>query len=220
MYRPRLTPSLLLGLFLSCLLLGAGPAPAVPFPAEAALFVSGVAPASGETALASGVSSSLRPGPGVGAAVVFFEPNDLVTRVALGGSHLPLRLSGPGGGSGGSVDLIPLSILEQRRFAPRGRFRSYVGVGLTLPFTRADLSPALRRAGVEAIRRPDHPALVVDLGTEVTLSGHTALLLDLDWVPYAETLVVVPRGALYKSQNLMLDFNPLTLSVGMAWRPF
>jgi outer membrane protein W len=206
---------------LAAILLAAGRGAALPFPAAVAVFPTGVAPASAETVVAPGRKLSLRPGPGVGAAVVFREPNHLATMVTLGVARLPLRLAGAGGStSGGGIDLVPLSVVEQLR-GTRGRLEPYVGAGITLPLTpRAELSSALRQAGIDAIRRPDHPALVVSAGVDVTLSERTAFVVDLHWVPFAETLVVVPKGEVFKSQELMLDFNPLTVSVGVAWRPF
>jgi len=206
-------------------LLAAGRVAALPsafLPAELELFPAGVAPASAETIVAPGAKLGVRPGPGVGAGLVFLEPNHLATRVTLGIARLPLRLAGAGGSvSGGRIDFVPLSIVEQLRFPAHGRLQPYVGAGLTLPFLpRADLSPASRQVGIATLRRPDHPALVVNLGADVALSETTAFVVDLHWVPFAETLVVVPRGEVFKSQELMLDVNPLTLSVGVAWRPF
>ncbi|HEV7517507.1 MAG TPA: OmpW family outer membrane protein [Thermoanaerobaculia bacterium] len=203
-------------------LLGAtGRGEAALLPSEVAIFPTGVAPASAETVVAPGRKLSLRPGPGLGLGVVFREPSHLATLVTLGVARLPLRLAGAGGStSGGGIDFVPLSVVEQLRF-PRGRLQPYVGAGITLPFTpRTELSGAVRQAGIAAIRRPDHPALVVNAGAEVALSERAALVVDLHWVPFAETLVVVPRGEVFKSQELMLDLNPLTVSVGVAWRPF
>ena len=33
-------------------------------------------------------------------------------------------------------------------------------------------------------------------------------------------LVVLPRGAVFKSQRLGVDFHPVTLSAGLVWRAF
>ncbi len=225
--RPRLprdrfplAPFLLLAAALAAAPPRAEAAAAGLLPSEVSLFAAGVAPASAETVVAPGEKLSLRPGPGAGVGVLFREPNRLATAVTLELARLPLRLAGPGGAvSGGSLDLVPVGVVEQLRFA-HGRLEPYLGAGLTFPFTpRTELSGALRRSGVGAVRRPDHPAFLVNAGIDVALSDRAALVLDLRWVPYAETLVVTPAGASFKSQELMLDFNPLTLSVGVALHP-
>jgi hypothetical protein len=208
-------------------LLAAGSSSALPSwltPAELTVFPTAVAPASAETVVAPGARLGVRPGPGAGFGLVFRGPNHLATLVTLDVARLPLRLTAVGAGgsstSGGRIDFVPLSIVEQLRYR-HGRFEPYVGAGLTVPFLPStQLSNALRQAGVDAIRRPDHPALVVNTGFDFALGERTALVVDLHWVPFAETLVVVPRGEVFKSQELMLDVNPLTLSVGVAWRPF
>jgi hypothetical protein len=193
-------------------------------PEELTVFPTGVAPASAETIVAPGRKLGVRPGPGAGVGLLFSGPNHLATLVTLDVARLPLRLTAAGaaGGStsGGQIDFAPLSIVEQLRYR-HGRFEPYVGAGLTVPFLpTAELSNASRQAGVAAIRRPDHPALVVSTGFDVALSERTALVVDLHWVPFAETLVVVPRGEVFKSQELMLDVNPLTVAVGVAWKLF
>jgi hypothetical protein len=190
-------------------------------PAEWTVFPTGVAPASAETVVAPGAKLGVRPGPGGGVGLLFNGPNHLATSVTLDAARLPLRLTAAGGStSGGEIDFAPLSIVEQLRYR-HGRFEPYVGAGITVPFLLStQLSNALRQAGVDAIRRPDHPALVVSTGFDFALGERTALVVDLHWVPFAETLVVVPRGEVFKSQELMLDVNPLTIGVGVAWRPF
>ncbi len=208
-------------------LLAAGSSSALPswlLPAEWTAFPTGVAPASAETVVAPGAKLGVRPGPGGGVGLLFNGPNHLATLVTLDAARLPLRLTPAGAAgsstSGGQIDFAPLSIVEQLRLR-HGRFEPYVGAGITVPFLLStQLSNALRQAGVDAIRRPDHPALVVNTGFDFALSERTALIVDLHWVPFAETLVVVPRGEVFKSQELMLDVNPLTLAVGVAWRPF
>jgi hypothetical protein len=208
-------------------LLAAGKSRALPswlLPAELSVFPAAVAPASAETIVAPGTELGVRPGPGAGVGLLFRESDPFATLVTLDVARLPLRLTAAGaaGGStsGGQIDFVPLSIVEQLRYI-RGRWELYAGAGLTVPFLpSAGLSNALRQAGVVAIRRPDHPALAVSTGFDVALSERTALVFDLHWVPFAETLVVVPRGEVFKSQELMLDVNPLTVSVGVAWKPF
>jgi len=211
----------LLLLVLATAVVPASRAAAVPLPGEWTFFLSGVAPAARPATVAPGLDLDVRPGPGAGVAATFFEPHDLATLVAFDVSRLPLRLNGPGGSgeSGGQIDFAPLSILEELRFAPDRRVRPYVGAGIIVPFLLGtNLSDALRQAGIAAVRRPDHPALLVGLGADFTLGEHAVLAVDLRWVPYAETLVLVPRGEQFKSQELMRDFNPVTVAVGVAWR--
>jgi outer membrane protein W len=210
--------------FLAVPLLLATVLPVAASPAgQVSLFAAGLDPFSKTTALRPGVGLKLGTGGGVGGTLTVLWTDRLATGFSVGAIRLPLSLSGTAAGSadGGSVDLIPLTVLGERRYEHHGRTQGWVGVGVTLPFvSRASLSPALRRTGFDRIRRPDHPALALATGMDLALSPRASLALDLRWSPVAETLVVIPAGATVKSQQLGIDFRPVTLSAGLAWRAF
>jgi outer membrane protein W len=192
---------------------------------QVSLFAAGLDPFSKTTDIAvntsSGVGLKLGPGGGLGGTFSVAWSERVSTSVSLSAVRLPLKLSGAGSADGGSLDFVPLTVLGERHFALRGRTRAWIGVGFTVPFiAQASLSPALRRAGVAEIRRPEHPAAVLATGLDVALSPRMSLALGLRWSPVAETLVVIPAGAAFKSQRLGVDFRPVTLSAGLAWRAF
>lgn len=221
---PRQT---LLALIPLLLLTGVDRASAAPA-GQVSLFAAGLAPFSKTTDLASDTSSGagleLGPGGGAGGTLSVAWTDRVSTSISLSAVRLPLKLSGGTAGSadGGSLDFLPLTVLGERHFELRGRTRGWVGIGFTVPFlAQASLSPALRRAGVAEIRRPEHPAAVFATGLDVALSPRTSFALSLRGAaPVAETLVVIPAGTTFKSQRLGIDFRPVTLSAGLAWRAF
>jgi outer membrane protein W len=192
---------------------------------QLSLFAAGLAPFSKTVDLtpeaAAGPGLKLGPGGGIGGTFSITWSERVSASVSLSAFRLPLRLSGAGSSDGGSVDFVPLTVLGERHFDLRGRTRGWAGVGFTVPFV-AQTSPsaALRRAGVAEIRRPEHPALVLATGLDRPLSPRSTFNLGLRWSPVAETLVVVPAGTTFKSQHLGVDFRPVTLSAGIAWRAF
>ena len=198
-------------------------AAAAPPAGEVSAFVAGIDPFAHRTAIAPGAGLGIGIGGGVGGTFTLLWSERVATRVSFGVLRLPLTLRGSaaGSGDGGSIDLTPLTVLGQRRFSPRGRTQAYAEVGVTYPFLpQASLSATLRNAGVDRVRRPDHPAFVLGTGADVAVAPRTAVEIELRWAPYAETLVVLPRGAVFKSQRLGVDFHPVTLSAGLVWRAF
>jgi len=190
---------------------------------QVSLFGAGLDPISKRTTIAPGVDLGLGTGGGAGAALTLQWTDSVATHLSLGAVRLPLHLAGSAAASsdGGTIGLLPVTLLGERRFGPRGRTEGWLGVGVTLPFVaRVALSSALHSAGIGTIRRPDHPALALGAGMDVALSPRTAFTMDLRFAPVAETLVVVPRGAVLKSQRSGVDFRPATLSAGLAWRAF
>lgn len=198
------------------------PAGASPFGGRFSVFVSGLDPESRPAAISPGGDLALGTGAGVSGAFTLLWTERRATSVSLGALRLPLELSGSAARSadGGRLGFDPLTVLQQVRFQPRGRTQGYAGAGLTYPFVTASLSPALREAGIDRIRRPDHPALALDAGLDFALAPHTAIELDLRGTPYAETLVIIPQGAALKSQRLEGNLHPVTLSAGLVWRAF
>jgi hypothetical protein len=209
-------------------LLGARGASAAPA-GQVTLFAAGLAPFSKTTDLgpaiepgrASGPGLKLGAGGGAGGTLAVAWSAHVSASISLSAVRLPLKLGGAGSADGGSIDFVPLTVLGERHFELRGQTRGWVGAGFTVPFVaQASLSPALRRAGVAEIRRPEHPAAVFATGLDAPLSPRTSLALTLRWSPVAETLVVIPAGAAFKSQRLGIDFRPVTLSAGLTWRAF
>jgi hypothetical protein len=209
-------------------LLGARGASAAPA-GQVTLFAAGLAPFSktadlgpaSESGPASGPGLKLGAGGGAGGTLAVAWSDRVSTSISLSAVRLPLKLGGAGSADGGSLDLIPLTVLGERHFELRGQTRGWIDAGFTVPFVaQASLSPALRRAGIAEIRRPEHPAAVFATGLDAPLSPRTSLALGLRWSPVAETLVVIPAGAAFKSQRLGIDFRPVTLSAGLAWRAF
>jgi outer membrane protein W len=222
---PRRARLLSLAALLLLLLLPAARGASAAPTGQVSLFAAGLDPFSKTTDIAvntsSGVGLKLGPGGGLGGTFSVAWSERVSTSVSLSAVRLPLKLSGAGSADGGSLDFVPLTVLGERHFALRGRTRGWIGVGFTVPFiAQASLSPALRRAGVAEIRRPEHPAAVLATGLDVALSPRMSLALGLRWSPVAETLVVIPAGAAFKSQRLGVDFRPVTLSAGLAWRAF
>ncbi len=209
-------------LALALLLTTALPAGALPAGGQLSASISGLDPESRPAAISPGVTLSLGMGGGAGGAFTLLWTERRATSVSLGATRLPLELSGGAARSadGGRIDFVPLTVLQKVRFHPRGRTQGYAGAGLTYPFVTAALSPALREAGIDRIRRPDHPALALDAGLDFALAPHTAIELDLRGTPYAETLVIIPQGAALKSQRLEGNTHPVTLSAGLVWRAF
>ncbi len=166
-----------------------------------------------------GLHVGLDSAPGFGAALSTQWNDTLSTRFMASSARPGIRLSGSAAtsGSGGDVGLVPLSLLAQLRAHRFTRVVPYVEGGITYLLASSSLKPALAAAGVTALRRPDHIALLVGAGLKVPLRGPWTADLDVTYRPFAQSLFVVgPAGVVDKEEKV--DVHAVAAAVGFSYR--
>jgi outer membrane protein W len=169
--------------------------------------------------LPSGVHVNLGSTPGFGAALTTRWNDTLSTRFMASYARPEVRLSGSAAasGSGGDVELVPLSLLAQLRARRFVRVVPYVEGGITYLLVSSSVKPALAAAGVTDLRRPDHIALLVGAGLKVPLKETWTLDLDVTYRPFAQSIFAAgPTGVVDKEEKI--DVHAVAAAVGVSYR--
>jgi outer membrane protein W len=176
-------------------------------------------PSSAGLDLQPGFHIGLDSAPGFGAALSTQWNDTLSTRFMASYARPGIRLSGSAAasGSGGDVELVPLSLVAQLRAHRFTRVVPYVEGGITYLLASSSVKPALAAAGVTELRRPDHIALLVGAGLKVPLRGPWTADLDVTYRPFAQSLFVVgPTGVVDKEEKV--DVHAVAAAVGFSYR--
>lgn len=157
--------------------------------------------------------------PGFGAALTTQWNNTLSTRFMASYARPEIRLSGSAAasGSGGDVELIPLSVLAQLRAKRFVHVMPYAEAGITYLLVSSSVRPALSAAGVTGLRRPDHIALIAGAGLKIPLKGHWIADLDATYRPFAQSIFVVgPSRVVNKEEKI--DVHAVAVAGGFSYR--
>lgn len=181
---------------------------------EVSVFAQDLEPRTAGLDLQPGVHVTLGSAPGFGAALTTQWNDTLSTRFLASYARPEIRLSGS---SGGDVELVPLSALVQLRAKRFVRVVPYAEAGITYLLVSSSVKPALAAAGVTALRRPDHIALIAGAGLKIPLKGHWTADLDATYRPFAQSIFVVgPSGVVSKEEKI--DVHAVSVAGGFSYR--
>jgi outer membrane protein W len=186
---------------------------------EVSAFGLELAPRTAGLDLQPGFHVTLGSAPGFGAAFTADWNDTLSTRFLASYARPEIRLSGSSAasGSGGDVELVPLSALVQLRAKRFVRVVPYAEAGITYLLVSSSVKPALSAAGVTALRRPDHIALVTGAGLKIPLKGHWTADLDATYRPFAQSIFAVsPSGVVQKEEKV--DVHVVAVAGGFSYR--
>jgi outer membrane protein W len=186
---------------------------------EVSAFGLGVEPRTAGLDLQPGLPATLGGAPGFGAALTADWNDTLSTRFMASYARPEIRLSGgaAASGSGGDVELVPLSVLVQLRARRFVRAVPYAEAGITYLLVSSSVKPALAAAGVTGLRRPDHIALIAGAGLKVPLKGPWTADLDVTYRPFAQSIfVVTPSGVVQKEEKI--DVHAVAVAGGFSYR--
>ncbi len=186
---------------------------------EVSAFGLGLEPRTAGLDLQPGLHVTLGSAPGFGAALTTQWNDTLSTRFMASYARPEIRLSGSSAASssGGDVELIPLSVLAQLRAKRFVRVVPYAEAGVTYLLVSSSVKPALSAAGVTALRRPDHIALIAGAGLKIPLRGHWIADLDATYRPFAQSIFIVgPSGVVSKEEKI--DVHAVAVAGGFSYR--
>lgn len=186
---------------------------------EVSAFALDLQPRTAGLDLQPGFHVSLGSAPGFGAALTTQWNDTLSTRFMASYARPEIRLSGSSAtsGSGGDVELIPLSVLAQLRAKRFVRVVPYAEAGITYLLVSSSVKPALTAAGVTGLRRPDHIALIAGAGLKIPLKGHWIADLDATYRPFAQSIFAVgPAGVVSKEEKI--DVHAVVVAGGFSYR--
>jgi outer membrane protein W len=169
--------------------------------------------------LQPGFHVTLGNAPGFGAALTADWNDTLSTRFTASYARPEIRLSGSAAvaGSGGDVELVPLSALVRLRAKRFVRIVPYAEAGITYLLVSSSVKPALAAAGVTALRRPDHIALIAGAGLQIPLRGPWIADLDVTYRPFAQSVfAVTPSGVVQKEEKI--DIHAVAVAGGFSYR--
>jgi len=168
--------------------------------------------------LQPGFHVTLGGAPGFGAALTADWNDTLSTRFTASYARPEIRLSGSSAasGSGGDVELVPLSALVRLRAKRFVRAVPYAEAGITYLLVSSSVKPALA-AGVIGLRRPDHIALIAGAGLAIPLRGPWTADLDVTYRPFAQSIfAVTPSGVVQKEEKI--DIHAVAVAGGFSYR--
>ena len=186
---------------------------------EVSVFALDLQPRTAGLGLQPGFHVTLGSAPGFGGALTTQWNDTLSIRFMASYARPEIRLSGSSAasGSGGDVELIPLSVLAQLRARRFVRVVPYAEAGITYLLVSSSVKPALSTAGVTALRRPDHIALIAGAGLKIPLKGHWIADLDATYRPFAQSIFAVgPSGVVNKEEKI--DVHAVAVAGGFSYR--
>jgi len=186
---------------------------------EVSAFGLGLEPRTAGLDLQPGFHVTLGSAPGFGAALTTQWNDTLSTRFMASSARPEIRLSGSAApsGSGGNVELVPLSLLAQIRARRFVRVVPYVEGGITYLLVSSLVKPALAASGVTGLRRPDHIALITGAGLKIPLKGPWTADLDVTYRPFAQSIFVVGSSGVVQKEE-KIDVHAVVVAGGFSYR--
>ncbi|MDQ3283222.1 MAG: hypothetical protein M3Q69_17630, partial [Acidobacteriota bacterium] len=137
-------------------------------------------------------------------AIARVEPETLIRRRAAGTS-----------GSGGNLEITPITAVVQLHFAPNGFIDPYIGAGGA--YMLFDFSESQGVSGIDQIDFDDDIGLAVNAGIGIKLGGRLAINVDAKYVPIEANATAVIIGRDEESVT-RIDVSPIIISAGLSLR--
>jgi outer membrane protein len=137
-------------------------------------------------------------------AIARVEPETIIRRRAVGSV-----------GSGGNLEITPLTAVVQYHFAPNATIDPYIGAGAA--YMIFDFSESQGVTGIDQIDFDDDVGLAVNAGLGIKLGGRLGLNLDAKYVPLesnATALIVLTN----EESVTRVNVSPIILSAGLSLR--
>jgi outer membrane protein len=119
--------------------------------------------------------------------------------------------------TGGSLEMIPITVTLQYHFNPNGRIDPYIGAGAAyVLFDQLDTGSDLNDINLRSIDFDDDVGFVVNAGLSIDITPRFALYLDAKYVPVgtsANAVFATGPGA-----TADIDVNPLIISAGLGFQ--
>lgn len=117
---------------------------------------------------------------------------------------------------GGRMTMRPSFVSYDFRLAPHGAWEPRIGAGYGIIFVGGKDLPATPSAPLIAVRRPDHPALLLRASLGRMIGRHGLVRFGVDYGPFNSTAEF--RRAQYPRDDILIDFHPLAATVAAGFR--
>jgi outer membrane protein len=116
---------------------------------------------------------------------------------------------------GGSLQMMPVTVVMQFHFAPNGFIDPYIGAGAA--YVLFDDVEDNGVSGLESIDFEDDAGLAINAGLGIRLGERFGLVIDGKYVPLESNAKAVVLGTGQTSEG-KVDISPIILSAGLSLR--